>query len=211
MQALQRSAARAPDQQFSARAAARALRRGRSAGAAVGAAHRRAARRVAAAGGPLDLDVAEVDLVALVARGRRARAQPTAAASGSTVTLEAPASVRGRFDASRVDQIVTNLLSNAIKYGRGKPIGVRLVVEQRASGARALTRAATRASASRPRITRASSSASSARCRARTTAGSGSACGSRGRSRESLGGALDRRERRAARARASPCRCRCSV
>jgi signal transduction histidine kinase len=45
------------------------------------------------------------------------------------ITLEAPPAARGRIDASRVDQILTNLLSNAIKYGRGKPIGVRVVVE----------------------------------------------------------------------------------
>ena len=120
VQSLSRSVARAPDQHL-ARAAAGALRRGRAAGAAAGAAHRRAARRVAAA--------------ARRARSRsrrggsggagRARwsiARAHGAASGSTITFEAPPSVRGRFDASRVDQIVTNLLSNAVKYGRGKPI-----------------------------------------------------------------------------------------
>jgi signal transduction histidine kinase len=53
------------------------------------------------------------------------------------VTLEAPPSARGVVDASRVDQILTNLLSNAIKYGRGKPIGVRLVVARERAQARA--------------------------------------------------------------------------
>ena len=32
--------------------------------------------------------------------------------------------VRGRWDRSRVDQIITNLVSNAIKYGGGKPISI---------------------------------------------------------------------------------------
>jgi signal transduction histidine kinase len=36
------------------------------------------------------------------------------------------ASVRGRWDRSRLDQIATNLLSNALKYGRGQPVSVEV-------------------------------------------------------------------------------------
>ena len=87
--------------------------------------------------GVLDLDVADVDLAALVDRRGRSRAHHGAARSGSSLTLEAPPPVRGQFDASRVDQIVTNLLSNAVKYGRGKPITVRLAVVSDEAGSRA--------------------------------------------------------------------------
>ena len=32
--------------------------------------------------------------------------------------------VVGRWDRTRLDQVITNLLSNAIKYGRGKPVEI---------------------------------------------------------------------------------------
>lgn len=38
-----------------------------------------------------------------------------------TVTVEAPASVPGRWDRMAVEQILSNLLSNAVKYGAGRP------------------------------------------------------------------------------------------
>jgi signal transduction histidine kinase len=40
------------------------------------------------------------------------------------VTLEAPAPVLGRWDAVRIDQVVTNLISNALKYGEGRPVEI---------------------------------------------------------------------------------------
>ena len=36
------------------------------------------------------------------------------------------APLRGRWDPTRLEQVVTNLLSNAIKYGAGKPIEIRV-------------------------------------------------------------------------------------
>jgi signal transduction histidine kinase len=134
--ALQRSVARASDQQFSPEQLS----------ARFDAADRQVQRLVQLIDtlldvsrlqeGPIALDAVELDLAALLAEVVE-RARTTAAASGSTVTLEAPPSARGVVDASRVDQILTNLLSNAIKYGRGKPIGVRLVVERERAQARA--------------------------------------------------------------------------
>jgi signal transduction histidine kinase len=54
---------------------------------------------------------------------------------GSTIELSiaAPnATILGRWDRGRLEQLVTNLLSNAIKYGLGKPISVSAeVVAQR--------------------------------------------------------------------------------
>jgi signal transduction histidine kinase len=94
-------------------------------------------------GGRLDISIAEVDL-AEVASDVVERARTTATAFSSDVTLETPApragagagAVVGRWDRSRVDQVLTNLLSNAIKYGAGKPILVRVGIEPSADGTR---------------------------------------------------------------------------
>jgi PAS domain S-box-containing protein len=45
-----------------------------------------------------------------------------------TVTIDAGAPVHGRWDRSRLEQVLTNLLANAMKYGEGKPI--EIVVER---------------------------------------------------------------------------------
>ncbi|HEX6837103.1 MAG TPA: ATP-binding protein, partial [Polyangia bacterium] len=38
--------------------------------------------------------------------------------------LQAPPSLVGIWDRSRLDQILTNLVTNAIKYGQGKPVEI---------------------------------------------------------------------------------------
>jgi len=76
--------------------------------------------------GQLGLERSEVDLVELVREVidrfelelRRARCQ---------VRFEAPTPVRGFWDHSRLDQVVSNLLSNAIKFGPGHPIEIVVV------------------------------------------------------------------------------------
>jgi signal transduction histidine kinase len=73
--------------------------------------------------GRLDLRLEEVDL-ASVAREVVERFHEELARSKYELTLRAAGPVVGRWDATRLDQIVTNLLSNAMKYGRGKPIEV---------------------------------------------------------------------------------------
>jgi signal transduction histidine kinase len=72
----------------------------------------------------LDLRHEEVDLAA-VTQEVTERARPAAQAVGSSLRAETEA-LAGRYDRSRVDQILTNLLSNAVKYGGGKPILVTL-------------------------------------------------------------------------------------
>jgi len=52
------------------------------------------------------------------------RVREQAAESGSRIDVVIPEPVIGRWDRSRIEQVVTNLLSNAIKYGAGRPIRV---------------------------------------------------------------------------------------
>jgi PAS domain S-box-containing protein len=79
-----------------------------------------------AAGRQLDIDRQRIDLAAL-AREIGERFEPELVKTGTTLALDAPRPVRGYWDRSRMDQMITNLLSNAIKYGRGRP--VEMVVE----------------------------------------------------------------------------------
>jgi signal transduction histidine kinase len=51
--------------------------------------------------------------------------------AGCVVHLHAPPEVKGgRFDASRMEQVVTNLLSNALKFGAGHPVEVTLTASR---------------------------------------------------------------------------------
>lgn len=74
--------------------------------------------------GRLELQREETDLVP-IAREVVDRLCADAERAGCTITLQLDASVPGRWDPFRLDQVLTNLLSNAIKYGRGKPVEVR--------------------------------------------------------------------------------------
>jgi signal transduction histidine kinase len=77
------------------------------------------------ASGPLPVVLSEVDLVDAV-RAVVARMSEAIRASHSALTLHATEPVVGRWDRSRLDEVVTNLLSNAIRYGDGKPIEIDL-------------------------------------------------------------------------------------
>ena len=70
----------------------------------------------------------EVDLAAVV-RGAVALMEADLHRAGCSVHVSAPPELRGgRFDASRMEQVVTNLLSNAIKFGAGHPVEVTLAM-----------------------------------------------------------------------------------
>jgi signal transduction histidine kinase len=84
-------------------------------------------------GGRLDLDLGEVDLAEVVTEVVQELADQAAQAMGSPIDLAAEP-VTGRWDRSRLQQVVINLLSNALKYGTGKPISVK--VERRGAMAR---------------------------------------------------------------------------
>jgi len=70
-----------------------------------------------------------VDLVASV-RDVIDRSAIALAAAGCQTTIEAPASVLGRWDRGRIEQVVLNLLTNAWKYGRGKPIHLAVSLQR---------------------------------------------------------------------------------
>jgi len=76
--------------------------------------------------GRLDIEYADVDLVA-VARSVVQQLEPIA--DGVPVRLRAPATLVGRWDPLRVEQVVSNLLSNALKYGDGKPVDVEISLD----------------------------------------------------------------------------------
>jgi len=74
-------------------------------------------------GGHLSLELAEVDVTALV-REIVHRFAPDAAAAACPLTLRLDQPIVGVLDATRLDQIMTNLIANALKYGAGAPVEI---------------------------------------------------------------------------------------
>lgn len=75
--------------------------------------------------GHLALELTEVDLAKLARATVHALGEELGR-GGPRLDVEAEASVVGRWDASRLEQVVSNLLSNAVKYGGANPIAVRV-------------------------------------------------------------------------------------
>jgi signal transduction histidine kinase len=96
--------------------------------------------------GQLRLEREETDLGVIA---REVSAGLSGMGETATITVNA-ASVRGRWDAMRLEQVVTNLVSNAVKYGDGGAVDVtveeqsgiaRLTVRDRGIGIREADRA----------------------------------------------------------------------
>ncbi len=73
--------------------------------------------------GRLPLQLEQVELGAVV-REVAARLAPVVESVGSRLTIDCPRPVLGRWDRSRLEQVVTNLLTNALKFGGGAPVDV---------------------------------------------------------------------------------------
>jgi PAS domain S-box-containing protein len=78
--------------------------------------------------GRLTLHLEDADLAELV-REMVATFGPEAERQGVALEVCAPEPIPGRWDPTRVGQIVANLLSNALRYGAGKPVRVTLAAE----------------------------------------------------------------------------------
>lgn len=75
--------------------------------------------------GKLQLQPEQVDLAELV-RSVVETMQAQMQESGTSVVLETPPSLEGRWDPFRIEQVLINLLTNALRYGEGQPVKVQL-------------------------------------------------------------------------------------
>lgn len=80
------------------------------------------------AAGAFQLDLEDFDMIGVV-REVVERFEEQASRAGSRILVRVPATVDGRWDRLRVDQMITSLLSNAIKFGGGNGITVALAVD----------------------------------------------------------------------------------
>jgi PAS domain S-box-containing protein len=80
--------------------------------------------------GRLNLELSPVDLVPVVEEVMSGFSTQ-AKRMGCVLSHQLPKHLWGRWDRSRLEQVVTHLLSNAVKYGAGRPVRVELEEQDR--------------------------------------------------------------------------------
>jgi PAS domain S-box-containing protein len=75
--------------------------------------------------GKLELSLGDVDLTE-AAKSAVAGLEEGGLCPPGRIHVDAPAPVVGKWDAVRIDEVLTNLCSNAVKYGGGQPVEVRI-------------------------------------------------------------------------------------
>lgn len=73
----------------------------------------------------LNLDLQPCDLAAILKETTN-RCIELANAAHCEISIKSPRNLMGRWDSSRIEQVIENLLTNAIKYGAGRPIHAEL-------------------------------------------------------------------------------------
>jgi PAS domain S-box-containing protein len=79
--------------------------------------------------GRLELWPEEFDLAALVRQVAEDFREPAAQAR-APLELQLPDKAEGSWDRLRIEQVLVNVVSNAVKYGAGRPVSVKLEVEE---------------------------------------------------------------------------------
>jgi PAS domain S-box-containing protein len=124
LQVLARDAATQPDSPFSREVLAHVeagRKQVRKLGALIGDlldVSRISANRMKLAWEPMDFAAMVTEVAA--------RHEAQALRAGTPLRVDVPESLKGTWDAMRLEQVVVNLLDNALKYGRGKPVRLRL-------------------------------------------------------------------------------------
>ena len=77
----------------------------------------------------LDLDLADHDAANFV-RDVVERMRPNFTQRSVPLTVKATGPIPARFDAGRIERVLTNLLGNALKYGRGAPVEISAIATE---------------------------------------------------------------------------------
>src|SRR5712692_3280757 len=89
---------------------------------------------------PVELDLAELTQDVISRLGDETILGEQSSAARASITIHGKGPLLGCWDQARIEQVITNLVTNAVKYGEGKPIEVRLSLDESRSEARLVVR-----------------------------------------------------------------------